>query len=169
LDAWILRQLRGQVLSDLRQYIPEGYFNSAPDRLKIEDIEGSSSNHLSFELGWGYLAGTLGRQLYFESTIIMSAREVAASEMLMHLAALAASEAQRQSCDRLGKAANKRNVSDGNASVVSKQIKDEIIPQLELNLIHGLKQYLLHLTLDEGRPFKSLIQNSPVAPIHIFF
>ena len=164
-DWWILKQLRGQVISDLKDIIPSDYFDNAEVTLAL-DSRIKDSKHLSFELGWGSLAATIGRKLLFHSTTPMSARQISASEVLMHLGLLAASEAQRNTCERLSQAAIENNIADGNSTSVERQLREEIVPAFEINLTDGLKQYLLHLTEEEAKPFSSLIQNRPTAPIH---
>jgi hypothetical protein len=167
LDKWILKQLRGLVLTDVRDFIPEGYFDGARDLFPInEGIEGGAQS--SFEMRWGYLAGTLGRKMYFHSSEIMSARQISAFEVLMHLGILASLEASRQMCDRISRTASSLNAPDGNSGSVAKQMEQEHLPTLRQNLLDGLKQYMLHLSDNEAKPFLSLIQNAPLAPIHLF-
>lgn len=167
LDEWILKQLRGLVLADVRDFIPEGYFDSGQELFPVnEKIEGAAQ--LSFEMRWGYLAGTLAKRMYFHSSEMMSARQVAAFEVLMHLGLLASTEAAKQICDRISQAATSNNVPDGNSGSVAEQMEQEHLPTLRLNLLEGLKQYMLHLSDSESKPFLSLIQSTPLAPIHLF-
>jgi len=167
LDQWILKQLRGLVLTDIREFIPEGYFHGAQDLFPVnESIEGAAQ--LSFEMRWGYLAGTLGRKMHFDSSEIMSARQVAAFEVLMHLGFLASVEASKKMCDSISRKAASLNVLDGNSGAVATQMAQEHLPTARLNLLEGLKQYILHLSDNEAKPFLSLIQNPPLAPIHLF-
>ena len=164
MDYWIVKQLRAIILSDLREYIPAEYFDSERDRFRLdENLKGAS--HISFEMRWGYLAGTLGRKLYFESTLPMSARQVSASEMLMHLGLLAGAEASMEACTNLSSEANKKNIPDGNSGAVAGQLRAEQVPQLKSNLTQGLRQYLRHLTQAEVEPFKPLLDTIPISPI----
>ncbi|MBD8631162.1 hypothetical protein IFT74_07260 [Oxalobacteraceae sp. CFBP 8755] len=167
MDPWVLRQLRGRVLEDLLDHIPKNYFESEKDKFQY-DSTFIGSKSLSYEMRWGYLAGELGRQLYFHSDSVLSARQISASEVLMHLGILAAVEASRNACEQLSKKANDLNVADGNSTVVAAQMRTEHIPTLQLNLLGGVRQYLLHLTSEEAKPFTSIIQNTPLAPIHLF-
>lgn len=167
LDQWILRQLRGLVLTDVRDFIPKNYFSGAQELFPVnEGIEGAAQ--LAFELRRGYLAGTLARQMYFYPSEIMSARQVAAFEVLLHLGLLVSADAAKQMCEKVSRMAISKNVSDGNSGSVAKQMGQEGLPTLRLNLLEALKQYMLHLSDSESRPFLSLIQNTPLAPIHLF-
>ena len=167
MDHWVLRQLRGRVLSDLSEFVPDGYFDTEKEKFPVHaDIEGARM--LSNEMRWGYLAGKLGQKLQFHTTMLMTARQVSASEVLMHLGALAAVEAQQKVTEKLSKKAQMLNVPDGNSTAVAEQMKKEHIPQFQLNLLAGLQQYLLYLSPEEAKPFMSIVQNTPLAPIHLF-
>lgn len=161
MDPWILKQLRGRVISDLGNLIPQGHFNTeVPWAVLNKGFE--NSKYLSYELKWGYLAGTLGQELYFRPTELMSARQVSAAEMLMHLGLLAAMEASHASCSKLAEMANALGVPDGNSKVVSKQMHSEGLPLLRKNVLGGLQQYLKHLSKDEAAPFSSLLQTTEI-------
>ena len=49
------------------------------------------------------------------------------------------------------------HVQDGNSGKVSMQLKEEHIPQFEMNLNGGLLQYLKHVSKDEALPYISLL------------
>ena len=168
LDYWVMKQLRGAVLSDLADFIEPGYFESEQEQFLFnENIK--NSKYLSNEVRWGYLAGKLGRRLYFESAVPMSARQVAASEVLMHLGMLASIAASMTVCTNIGLDAAAIGVPDGNSSVVAQHLKNEQLPILTENLLEGLKQYMLHLSKEEAAPFNSLLDNStPISIREIF-
>ena len=159
MDWWILKQLRAMILTDLRDFVPQGYFESEVEKFKLDDSI-TGADHFSHELRWGYLAGDLGRKLFFKSTAIMSARQVSASEMLMNLGMLAGAEAAQGSATQLSKDAEEKGVSDGNAGVVAVQLRDEHIPTLSNNIRGALKQYLRYLTPFEAEPFLPLLGSS---------
>lgn len=160
MDYWITKQLRAAVLADLAEFIPEGYWNREVEKFALnESIRGAA--HLSFEIRWGFLAGSLGRQLYFESSVSMTPRQVAASEMLMHLGMLAGAVGARDTCSSISRLAEQKRTSDGNASQVGSQLTRSQIPQLESNVRQGLKQYLLHLDAADAAPFQSLLYEPP--------
>ena len=92
MDWWIVKQLRATILTDLHDFIPKNYFEREADRFKLHNGLKNSA-HYSREFRWGYLASKLGKRLFFESTIIMSAKQVSASELLMNLGLLAIAEA----------------------------------------------------------------------------
>jgi hypothetical protein len=167
LDPWVLKQLRGLVLADVREFILEGYFDSNQELFPVSE-QFESAPLLSFEIRWGYLAGTLAKRMYFHSSEMMSARQVAAFEVLMHLGLLASAEAAKQMCEKVSRLATNNEVPDGNSGLVAEQMRQEHLPTLRLNLLEGLKQYVLHLSDSESKPFLSLIQNTPLAPIHLF-
>jgi hypothetical protein len=164
MDYWIVKQLRAAILSDLWEFVPAEYFDGEKEQFKLDErINGAA--HISFEMRWGYLAGTLGRRLYFESSSPMSARQVSASEMLMHLGLLAAAEASMEACTKLSDEAKTKDIPDGNSGAVAEQLRVEQIPQLKSNLVQGLKQYLRHLTPAEGEPFKPLLDSIPIPSV----
>lgn len=156
MNFWVLKQLRACILSDLKSHIPEGYFEQKIDSMDfIKNFKGSE--YISFELKWGYLAGRLGQKLYFQPPIDLTARQTAASELLMNLGMLASSEASLDACEQLQKRALELGVSDGNSGNIAKQLKNEHIPTLQRNIEGALEQYLHHLTTEEAKPYTSLI------------
>lgn len=156
MDWWIVKQLRAMILTDLRDFVPPGYFESEAENFKL-DSGITGSDYFSHELKWGYLAGDLGRRLFFESTAIMSARQVSASEVLMNLGMLAGAEAAQGVTTRLLEMAEVKGVSDGNSGAVAKQLEDQQIPTLSNNVSGALKQYLRYLTPLEAAPFLPLL------------
>lgn len=94
MDWWIVRQLRAMILTDLRDFVPQDYFEGEVDKLKF-DSRITGADHFSHEIKWGYLAGNLGRKLFFKSTANMSARQVSESEVQMNLGLLVSAEAAR--------------------------------------------------------------------------
>ena len=158
MDWWIVKQLRAMILTELCDFVPHGYFESEVERFKLHDGI-KNSGHFSRELKWGYLAGDLGRKLFFESTAIMSARQVSACEVLMNLGMLACTEAAQGATTQLSKDAEVKGVSDGNAGAVAKQLGDQNIPTLSNNIRSALKQYLRYLTPIEAEPFLPLFDS----------
>lgn len=152
---WIYKQLRSQVMTDLQKHIPENYFSHIDARLKINKSF-NSANYLESEMQWGYKAGTLGKKLFFDNSIIMTAKERSASEVLMHLGLLATAEVSQKMCEELAVKATERGIDDGNSNVVSKQLKTFDIPTFQANLQGGLTQYLKHLQGAELAPFIEL-------------
>lgn len=152
MDWWIVKQLRAMILTDLRDFVPHGYFESKAEKFKLHHGI-KNSDHFSRELRWGYLAGRLGKRLFFESTAIMSARQVSASELLMNLGMLAGAEAAQGITTQLSKDAEAKGVSDGNAGAVAEQLGHQHIPTLSNNVMCALEQYLRYLTPRETEPF----------------
>lgn len=157
MDRWILKQLRAQILCDLKSLIPEGYFEQDKHKFQLSNVF-PSHEHLSKELHWGYKAAKLGRELYFDNNEIKQPRVVAASEVLMNLGFLAASDAQKTSCKYISEQAKDKKVDDGNSTVVYEQIKNEHIPTFEKNIQGALTQYLKYLPPSEANPFLSLLK-----------
>ncbi|MGZ5056952.1 MAG: hypothetical protein ACXWF8_16080 [Methylobacter sp.] len=158
MDWWILKQLRAMLLMDLRDFVPQDYFESEVETFKFDDRI-PNSEHFSHELRWGYLAARLGQKLFFKSTIIMSARQVSASEVLMNLGMLASAEAAHGATTQVSNYAEAIGVSDGNAGAVAKQLREQHIPTLSDNVREGLKQYLRYLTPIEAEPFLPLLDS----------
>jgi hypothetical protein len=156
MDWWIVKQLRAIILTDLRDFVPKGYFESEVEKLKLHDGI-KNSDHFNRELKWGYLAGKLGKRLFFESPAIMSARQVSASEVLMHLGLLASAETAQGAATQLANDAEVKGFPDGNAKAVAKQLEDQHIPILSDNVRGALKQYLRYLTPPEAEPFLPLL------------
>ncbi|MGZ5018535.1 MAG: hypothetical protein ACXV8U_22440 [Methylobacter sp.] len=155
MDWWIMKQLRAMVLTDLRDFVPQGYFESEVEKFKF-DNRIKNSDHFSRELRWGYLAGKLGKMLFFESSV-MSARQVSASEVLMNLGMLAGAEAAQGAAKQLSKDAKIMGVSDGNAGAVAEQLGRQHIPTLSNNIVEALEQYLHYLKPLEAKPFLTLV------------
>ncbi len=156
MDWWIVKQLRAMILTDLRDFVPQGYFESEAEKFKLHHGI-KNSDHFSRELRWGYLAGKLGKRLFFESTAIMSARQVSASEVLMHLGILASAEAAHGVTMQLSKDVEEKGVSDCNTGAVAEQHGHQYIPTLSNNVMCALEQYLRYLTPPEAEPFFPLI------------
>lgn len=158
MDWWIVKQLRATILTDLHDFIPKNYFEREADRLKLHNGLKNSA-HYSREFRWGYLASKLGKRLFFESTIIMSAKQVSASELLMNLGLLAIAEAIKGSTSQLSNNAKIKDVPDGNAGEVARQMEEQHIPTFIDNTRGALEQYLRYLTPLEAKPFLSLLES----------
>jgi len=156
MDWWILKQLRAMILTDLRDFVPPNYFESEVEKFKLHDGI-KNSTHFSRELSWGCLAGDLGRRLFFESTAIMTARQVSASSVLMNLGMMTAVEAAQGATTQLSKDAEAKGVSDGNAGVVAAQLRNEHVHTASDNVKYFLEQYLRYLTPLEAAPFLPLL------------
>jgi hypothetical protein len=164
MDWWIVKQLRAMLLEDLRDFVPDGYFEGDVEQFKLNDgIE--NSKHFSSELTWGYLAGTLGQKLFFDTTAFMSARQVSACEVLMNLGMLAGVEATHGVTEQQSKKAKKLGISDGNAGNVAEQLQNDSIPTLSKNVVGSLEQYVKYLKPHEATPFLSLLSASPAIAI----
>lgn len=161
MDWWIVKQLRAMILEDLRDFIPQGYFETETEKFKIDDSI-KNSTHYSSEMKWGYLAGRLGQKLFFKSNAIMSARQTSASEVLMNLGMLAAAEAAKGSTKQLSKYAEEIGVPDGNAGNVAEQLENQQIPILSNNVTGALEQYLRYLIPLEAEPFTPLLEKNKV-------
>jgi hypothetical protein len=157
LDWWIVKQLRGMVLTDLREFVPEGYFSGGIEAFRLHEGM-ANATHYSSEMRWGYLAGRLGQKLSFHSTVTMTARQTAATELLMNLGMLAAAEAAQGASEQLSSDAKAKGVSDGNAGPVPEQLRADHIPTLSENIRGALKQYLRYLTPLEAAPFLPLLK-----------
>jgi hypothetical protein len=156
MDSWVLKQLRACVLSELKAYIPEEYFEQRIQKLEFS-INFKGHEYLSFENNWGYLAGKLGKKLYFESPIDFTPRQTSASELLMNLGMLASSKASLNACKQIYDKSLEKGISDGNSGNVVAQLQNEFIPAFEENIKGGLEQYLLFLTAEEAKPYLSLL------------
>jgi len=158
-DWWIVKQLRAMVVEDLSEFVPQGYFESEPDKFKLHNrIKGSQ--HFSREITWGYLAYKLGRRFFFEANANMSARQVSASDVLMNLGLLACGEAESGATAQLSKDAEAKGISDGNAGAVAEQLEKQHVPTFLNNVRGALEQYLRYLTPLEREPFLPLLAES---------
>lgn len=140
---------------DLREFIPESYFESDSEKFQLNQYF-NSSEHLSHEIRWGYLAYKLGKKLFFESTVILSARQISASDLLMNLGLLACAEVAGSVSLQLSINAKNKGISDGNAGVVAEQLDYKDIPILLKNVRYAFEQYLLYLEPHERKPLQSL-------------
>jgi len=157
-DWWIVKQLRAMVLNELREFVPQGYFEKEAIDLKFH-VGIKNSAHLSREFRWGYLAGKLGKMLFFESTVTMTARQVSASEVLMNLGMLASAEASQGVVAQISKSAKEAGISDGNSGTVAEQLEHQHIPTLLDNVEGALEQYLRYMTPYEAEPFVPLLKS----------
>ena len=158
MDSWILKQLRTFVLSELKDHIPEGYFETKVESFQVnETLEGH--RYLSFENRWGYLASKLGQKLHFEPPVEITPRQLSASELLMNLGMLASAEASWSVCEQIHQKALEKKCSDGNAGKVAAQLKYDHIPTFQSNIKGALEQFLLHLSKEEAMPYISLVDN----------
>ena len=133
MDWWTLKQLRAQVVNDLQNLIPNGYFENEAKDMKFDPSFGNAK-HLSAEFRWGYLATKLGRDLFFEGPLNMTARQVSASEVLMNLGMLASSEAVLATSRQLSQRAAELKIPDGNSGKVAEKVETEHIPTFEENI-----------------------------------
>ena len=154
---WVEDQLKAALLTDLRPIIPEGYFELESNKLQL-DASLDKTGHLSKELSWGTAAGRLGHNTYFKNTAIIAPRQLSAADVLMNLGMLVAARASHQACSNLKARADSLKVFDGNAEKVALQLKEEQIPQLELNVRGALTQYLRHLSKEEAAPYLSMLK-----------
>jgi len=144
------------VVTDLGALIPGDYFEREIDKFAI-DRTIDKSGLLSEELRWGYLAGVIGKKLFFDNSSLMTARQKSASELLMNLGILAVAEATHMSCLSVRDIADENGVFDENAGEVASQINSEQIPVLKNNVRGALMQYLKHLSREEANPFLELL------------
>lgn len=159
MDHWMERQLRSRVLSDLDELIPERYFERDKDKFTLKkNID--ETGFLSNELRWGYLAGAIGRKLYFDTELLMSPRQKSASEVLMNLGMYVGAQSAETSCLKVSEIAKKLNIQDGNAADVSRKLQDEQIPALKENVHGALARYLSHLSHEEANPFRVLLPSN---------
>ncbi|WP_459939510.1 hypothetical protein [Desulfonatronum parangueonense] len=143
-------------MNDLQNLIPKDYFECEAKDMKF-DPSFDNAKHLSAEFRWGYLAGKLGRDLFFEGPFNMTARQVSASEVLMNLGMLASSQAVLAISRQISQRAAELKIPDGNAGKVAEQVETEHIPTFEENIKGALSQYLSHLGTDEAQPFRSMV------------
>lgn len=156
MNWWTQKQLRSMLMTDLSNLIPSGYFDSKTDTFALNAAI-ANSGHISNEMRWGYLAGILGKNLFFDNETQMTARQKSAAEVLMNLGMYVGATAAQQSCNALTELADKKGVPDGNAKLVALQIQNQQLPVLSDNVNASLTQYLRHLSEVEAEPFSSLL------------
>ena len=154
---WVEDQLRAALLTDLKPTIPEGYFELKSNKLQL-DASLDKTGHLSKELSWGTAAGRFGHSTYFKNKSIITPRQLSAADVLMNLGMLVAARTAQQACGNVKARADSLKVFDGNAGKVALQLKEEQVPQLELNVRGALTQYLRHLSKEEAAPYLSLLK-----------
>lgn len=164
MNGWVVKQLRAKIIEDLREFVEDGYFDGELEKFKL-NVGIENSGHYSHELRWGYLASKLGTGLFFHSDAIMTARQVAAAEVLMNLGMLAGAEAFYGIAMPLSQRAKAAGVSDENAGVAAEQCRNEVIPSLSDNVVGALEQYLRYLAPSEANPFVSLLTLQALPPL----
>lgn len=152
LDHWIVGQLRAQVLQDIKEFVPAECFEQADISPFVDAIP--NSKHLSYEMRWGRNAGMLGRRLTFETPKGLTARQVSASEILMHLGLLASTQAAFDASKGLDRLAKEKGITIQNPNL--EQLPHSLV-QLEKNLTDALAQYLRFLPEGEREPFQRLL------------
>lgn len=163
---WVEEQLKAALLTDLKDLVPEGYFDKQENQLNLNSYV-DKSGHLSKQLSWGYAAGRLGQRIFFKNKEIISPRQLSAAEVLMHLGMLVSARAMQEASSNVKEQAEALHVQDGNSGKVSMQLKEEHIPQFEMNLNGGLLQYLKHLSKDEALPYISLLDDDGLAELGV--
>jgi hypothetical protein len=156
MDWWALKQLRAHLLSDLAGYIPAEYFSA---ECKIAQLNANidKTGNISSELKWGCLATTIGKRIFYEPPANISARQIAASEVLMHVGMLVSAEAAHQACIRLRELSGGKEVDHHGSGLVEAQLQFEHIPVFCENIKKALCQYLKHLSRTEVLPYIHLI------------
>ncbi|OXX51429.1 hypothetical protein B9J80_14005 [Vibrio sp. V12_P9A6T4] len=156
MDEWVLKQLRAQVISDLKNHISTGYFSQNLESMAFSDAF-KNHEYLSIENKWGYLAAKVGKKIYFDQSENLLPRELAACDVLMNLGFLASSKACLNVCEQIEQKAIENGVSDGNSGKVANQFKNQHIPTYHMNIKGALEQYLQHLSEEEAKPYLSLL------------
>ena len=156
MDWWALKQLRAQLLTDLAHYVPAEYFFG---HCGIAQLNASidKTGYISRELKWGYLAADLGKRIFYEPPANISARQIAASEVLMHVGMLVSAEAARQACRNLCKLSSDKEIGCRGSDLVEAQLQFEHIPVFCENTKKALNQYLKYMSKMEATPYIHLI------------
>ncbi|GJJ01597.1 hypothetical protein RugamoR64_21350 [Duganella rhizosphaerae] len=158
MDWWILKQLRVQVAADLGQYLDRVEFDKVSAQLTISNVM-PNHEHFTRELKWGKSATVCGKRLFYDPVAGMTARQLSASEVLMHLGLLTSAQAQHDMLKQIANAAKDKRAT-GNADEVRDQLAREHIPTFLENLRGALVQYLKHLADLESAPFADLVKES---------
>lgn len=159
MDWWILKQLRGFVMADLRAFIDPIDFTRSHDNLDFSPTI-PNHEHFSLEIQWAYAAGTTGKALFFKPDFSMNARQISASEVLMNLGLLTCAETMHAVLTQISGESLKMAVPIDNAENVLKQLESEHIPVFLNNLRGALTQYFFYLSKEEMAPFDSLLKTN---------
>jgi hypothetical protein len=155
-DWWIEKQLRSNLISELDSLIPENYFERDKDKFLLDKTI-DNSGRLSEELRWGYLAGSVGKYLFFNNMLKMTSRQKSASEVLMNLGMLIAAKASQDCCLKVKNISSQEEINEGNVNIVAEQLSSDHIPTLTKNVNSSLTQYIRHLSMDEAKPLLPLL------------
>ncbi len=159
MDWWIYKQLRSQILTDLRKYVPDGYFSREINELTASNTI-IGSKYFTDELKWGYHATNLGRTLFFEPDASLTARQTAASEVLMNLGLLAGFDAYYKLLLKFIEISKGQEEDSINISDAVIQLEKQQLPTSKNNIHQSLNRYLHYLSDQEAKPFKFLLKDS---------
>ena len=168
MDWWIYRQLRSSVISDLREFVPVGYFEEGKEAFSL-DSRLPNAERLSLELYWGCRAGALGKKLFFDSSLDMTARQRSACDVLMNLGMLIATEAAQNITNNLSEYTDSLGVSDDNSAAILEQLGSEHIPTAKENVKGALKLYINHIPEREASIYNQLIDDNNRPATDLFF
>jgi hypothetical protein len=158
MDWWIIKQLRAHVMSDIRELIEPGSFQDSPRSFQLHPNI-PNYQYFSQELNWAKNAASVGKKLFFNPSLDMSARQISASDVLMNLGLLTSAKAMHGMLTQLCDDAINAGKDVGNSNEVRQQLESEHLPVFEENTRGALNQYLLHLTDAEKAPFISLTRS----------
>jgi hypothetical protein len=157
-DWWAINQLRALVVSDLLNFVPAGHFDHTEADFSFS-VAIESHKHFSRELKWAQSAVALGRKLFFENSFGLSARQVSASEILMHWGLLASAETMQKVASQVSTEARNAGMGDRNTGAISEQLQAAHVPTFRKNLEGGLAQYFLYLDTMEKAPLVALLRS----------
>lgn len=145
-------------MAELGQCIDPVEFEKVSAQMTVTNTM-PNHEHFARELKWGYSATVCGKKLFYAPLVGMTARQLSASEVLMHLGLLTSAQAQHGMLKQIA-AASKDKRATGNAGEVRDQLAREHIPTFLENLRGALVQYFKHLSVLESAPFADLLKES---------
>lgn len=156
MDWWIIKQLRAFVMTDLCGFFDEIEFERASDNFKVSS---NIPNHQHFlrEFRWARGACAVGKRLFFTPAFGMTARHIAASDVLMNMGLLTSAETMHEMLTQICNYAAKIGKSVGNSGDVKMQLEREHIPVFLDNLTGALTRYFYYLSQTEKAPFAPLL------------
>ena len=147
----LISQLKAEVSSELKEFIPQGYFD--------QDLEGFKFNKyldpdgfLTKQIQWGHLAARLGNELLQSNIQIMTAKQKCASQVLLFIGLYESTYVGKKITEKNHSLACEKNLIENSAHLVLEDHKLHLKVH-EKSIKSSLNQYLLYVDSDKSKAF----------------
>ncbi|MGN2670301.1 hypothetical protein [Aliivibrio fischeri] len=151
MDWMIINQLKAEVSSELKEFIPQGYFEQDLETFKFNKYL-DPDGFLTKQKQWGYLAASLGNELLQSNKEIMTAKQKCASQVLLFIGLYESTYAGKKITEKNHLLACEKNLIGNNVPIVLEEHKLHL-KEYEKSLKKSLNQYLLYVDSDKSKAF----------------